>query len=175
MSWSRIIALALVGGLLAGCGYRPLYATSKADPGVTSELSRIRVAVIPDRAGQVLRNHLRTLLTPRGARDPGLYLLKVRLNETITNAAQRTDETATRAILRLTAHFSVVDQQSGKQILDGSTISLVAYDLVDSEYATLAAEADARRTAVRNTGDEIKTRLAAFFHSRGAARTVGRR
>ena len=41
--------------------------------------------------------------------------------------------------------------------------SVTSYDLVDSDFATLSAESDARKRAVRQISEDIKIRLGIYF------------
>ena len=76
MSFFRpAVAAALIS--LAACGFRPLHAPGAgAEPEV---LAGIEIAHIPDRLGQVVRNHLLDRLTPRGAPAAATYRLAVSL------------------------------------------------------------------------------------------------
>jgi LPS-assembly lipoprotein len=78
----RIVAAAsvifLVAGL-AGCGFEPLYGERK-DVSVVGELAAVRIAPIPDRAGQILRNFLLDQINPRGTAQAAAYTLTIQLS-----------------------------------------------------------------------------------------------
>lgn len=172
----RIILLAAVFGAasaLAGCGFHPLYAEHSR--GSAENLASIRVQPIPDRAGQQLYTLLLDRLTPQGAPDHPDYVLSVRLNEGIQDLAQRKDASATRSNLVIDATYilSSSDQEHPLRI-QGQVTSINSYDRVASEFATLAAEEDARHRALRTIADEIRTRVAATLENPQAYRSASR-
>ena len=75
MLWSKSLAVIAVAILLAGCGFRPLYGTIGEDLPVTTQLAQIRIAAIPDRIGQKLRNFLLDRINPEGQPQRPLYYL----------------------------------------------------------------------------------------------------
>jgi LPS-assembly lipoprotein len=155
-------ALALAVLLLAGCGFRPLYApaeTATTDP----RLASIQVAQIPDRIGQRLTIALRDSFNPGGAAIEPRYRLLVSLSTTRREVAIRRDGTASRAEIAVRAGYQLVDLDDGKVAMAGSARSSSSVDLVVNEYANLVAEEDARTRAVEDIALEIQTRCAMFF------------
>jgi LPS-assembly lipoprotein len=160
--------LALFG--LAGCGFRPLYGDNSAVGSV--DLSRVRIAAIQDqydptgnvvstaRAGQRLRNYLLDRVTPRGRTAAALYELSVTLRESKSTIGIRSDESATRGTLTMTASYSLVRLDNGATMMTSGTRSDVSYNIVSDEFATLSAENDARRRATREIGDTISLDVA---------------
>ncbi len=148
------------GLLLSSCGFRPLYGRSTAQPDVSRSLASVEIAPISDRMGQMLRTALKRRLTPYGARVPTLYTLKIQLREAITKVAIDKASFATRANLRVTANFRLLRNQDNKQITAGNPFAVASYNILNSDFATLAARADARKRAVENLADDIHTRLA---------------
>jgi len=53
--------------------------------------------------------------------------------------------------------------QDQKILFEESVRTISAYNVVQSEFATLSAERDAEDRAARDMGREISTRLAIFF------------
>src|SRR5262245_5494740 len=84
MSWSRpsraLLCAVLLAGILAGCGFRPLYRQDSSSASVP-QFAQIAIAQPEDRPSQQLRNNLLDLLTPRGTPDRPLYLLDYRVSE----------------------------------------------------------------------------------------------
>ena len=159
--WGRSTAVLAASVLVASCGFRPLYAERAT--GVSFQLAAIEINVIDNRVGQILGNHLRDQFNPYGRPSNPLYRLGVTTNETKQDLAIRKDETATRANLTLSADFTLSHADSGKELIRGSVQSTNSYNILSSDFATLSAEDDARRRAVREIGDDIKTRLASFL------------
>ncbi len=148
--------------LLGACGFRPLYGTD-ATGGAPGELATIKISPIPDRLGQQLRNHLLDLLSPRGRPADPRYVLTVRLEQATQRLAIEKDAFATRANLRLTALYSLQDPNNRENVLSGKSLVVSSYNILDSEFATLMAEKDAKARAAREIAHDIRTRLAAFF------------
>ena len=150
-----------------GCGFRPLY--GKGSGSDVAALSTVYVETIPDRIGQKLRNHLQERLSPKGPARRTYFILKVTLTESRRNLAIRKDETATRANLVITANFELIDNrraQNGK--FTGIATSINSYNVLQSDFATLSAQRDARDRALRTIADEIRLRVAAAIRDPGA-------
>ncbi|UUX47947.1 LPS assembly lipoprotein LptE [Nisaea acidiphila] len=124
----------------------------------------IKISPIPDRAGQLLRNSLRDKLTPRGVPSQPRYRLDIGLNETRTNLVILKDATSTYSKLRMVATFALVDLQTGKPVQRGQSESTTTFNRVDSDFADLAAEKDARRRAADEISEDIRLRLGLYFN-----------
>lgn len=150
--------------LLQACGFRPVY---HARGDASSEtLSTIDVEPIADRKGQQLRTMLRARLSPKGPADRAFYRLTVTLTESKSELAIRRDESATRANLTLSAKFRLERLPPyAPGTFDGSALSTNSYNVLDSDYATLSAENDARNRALRTLAEEIRLRIAAAINN----------
>jgi len=150
--------------LLSGCGFRPLYGrsgvTGRAE--VREALSGLRVRLIADRQGQRLRQILREKLALSGTASP--YELEVTMAQQIQELGVRKDSTTSRANLVVTAALKVFE--NGQQVFNDSVQSIVSYNILDDQYATVASQSDAEDRALRMLGDEIRTRLAVYFDRR---------
>jgi LPS-assembly lipoprotein len=159
---SRVCLISLFALTLSACGFRPLYGDYSGAK-VMPALETIFVEVIEDRGGQILRNELLTLISPKGMPNPTKYRLKIDLNEMETTQLQRTDETATRTDLRLVSKFVLVRVADNETVLSGGSISIGSYDLVDAEFGRITAKKNARRRASREMAQDIRSRLSTFF------------
>ena len=159
-----VLAWLALCGVLAACGFRPLYApVGEREIAANDDMSLIYVRPLPDRTGQQLHNLLLNRLNPRGQpRNPG-YVLNVRLSESIRELGIRKDETATRANLRLEASFTLRRADTRQVLIKGRGLSVNSYNILQSQYATLTSENDARARGLRELSDFIQARLAAFF------------
>ncbi len=169
MSSFRTLAPLFVVLLLGACGFRSLYGTD-ATGDAPGELATIKVKPIADRLGQQLHNSLLDLLNPRGRPANPRYLLTVGLKQNIQRLAIEKDAFATRANLRLLAKFSLQDSDSREIVLSGRSLVVSSYNILDSEFATLMAEKDAKARAARELAYDIRTRLAAFFVRQGGGK-----
>ena len=164
---SRTFATLILLTALAACGFKPLYGTDPSglsDP--QGELATIRVAPIPDRLGQLVRNQLVEYLTPRGQGAQNRYQLNVKLSLSSVGTALAQDESATRYNLTLTSNFTLVDLSTNKKVFVGVARSIAVYNVITSEYATLIARQDAERRAAQDVAEELRTRLGVFFSRR---------
>lgn len=165
--------------LLAGaCGFQPLYGTSRSslDGAVVAELAAVRIAPIPERVGQIVRNDLLDRLTPLGEPASPQYGLTVGLEEAKEGLAIQIDDTVTRFNLTLTANYVLENADTGSIVTAGSVRATAAYNVLRSDFANVVAERDAQRRAAREVSDELKTRLAVYFGGgrAGLAADLGR-
>ncbi len=162
MSWARLAAAAALL-MLAGCGFRPLHGQHAAQKGpVMEQFSQIAVATIPDRRGQMVRNELLDLLTPRGEPAQPRYVLNVGLSETIEDDMIRRTGSASRSRLTLRASYQLRD---GDKVVDtGTARTILSYDLPpDQPFAAVTSERDSERQAALSVAEQIKSRLAVYF------------
>jgi LPS-assembly lipoprotein len=181
----RSLAAFLLVAALAGCGFQPMHARPPAAgaetgeskiaarPAARAELAAIAVAPIADSSGQMLRNELTFLFAARGESVAPRYGLDVTLTETISRFAVQVTGIATRANLRLDAHYVLRDLTSGEILLRGHTHASGSFDLLADEFATLIAARDAREQAVDRLARLIDLRLGAHFGGRAPATAAG--
>lgn len=174
MSWSsavgRIGRVVAVGCLLAACGFEPLYGTRNDLP-ASAEFALIDIKPIKDRAGQELRNRLLDALTPKGPPDHPRYRLTVIMTESIEQLGVQKTAFATRANMHITASYSLLDLRTQTGVTpasgqSGSTKAVASYNILDSAFATLAAENDARTRAIEEIAEEIRLRIAIWLRDR---------
>ena len=67
---------------------------------------------------------------------------------------------ATRANLILAASYALRDAGDGEALLTGRVESIASYNILDSPYATLAAEKNARARAVKQLAHGLVERIA---------------
>ncbi len=167
---------AVLGGsivaLLDGCEFSPLYAPSAdgSDGPAARGLSQISVALIPERAGQLLRQALQTRFYGFGASRARVFELKATFGISNDAVAIRTDNTATRARLIGIAAWTLTasDPRAGT-VVSGTARAVDGYNIFDQQYfaADLANEAAQRRVA-EAVADRITIQLATYFKKSGA-------
>ena len=159
--WSFRTAVVALCAVAAACGFQPLHAPGGG--AVPSVLARIDVAPIPNRLGQVVRNHLVERLTPRGSPIAAEYRVVVSLRLSKEALAIARDDSATRFNVSLEASYDLLLISSGDIVLRGTVRSISAYNVVSSDYANVVAQRDAELRAAREVGDEMTTRLSVFL------------
>ena len=147
--------------LFSGCGFKSLYGTNGKFDSPT-ELSAIKISLIPDRIGQQVRNELLDLLTPHGAPQHPHYILKVTVVESKNAFAVKKNAFATRADLRLTGGYNLLSSDNRKLLTTGTVYVISSYDIVSSDFATLSAEKNARERSILQLSEDIRSRLAAW-------------
>ena len=167
--YTRTLTLGLCAVLLMGCGFRPLYGGGR-DGEAATELASIRVAVIAERIGQKLHNHLLDLLNPRGSAAAPKYVLRVVLTGSTERLAIAKSELATRANYGLVARYQLLQADGKRSFLTGTKKVVRSYNILTSDFATLMVEKDAKARAIQEIGHDIRTQLALFFVQRRADR-----
>lgn len=168
-SCSRRAVLAAL--TVAGCGFRPIYADRAAgERSVAAELAATRVALIPDRQGQLLRAALNRRLR-NGTAAPARTELRVALSLTRQGVGIRGDDTAARIRVAAVADYALVPLAGGEAITRGRAFAVDAFNVAPNEYfaSQLSGEAAEQRLAER-LADDIVAQLAAF-HARRTARS----
>ena len=138
--------------LLAGCGFRPLYATANQagfEHGV-----RLGQISSPEIVGEYLGEALRTRLRIRDGQTPK-YELSLTAKERAQRLAVQIDATVTRYNYRLSARYTLTDLETGN-IIKGAANSVTSYNIVSSQYSTLFAERTAQEKAAGLLVQEIE-------------------
>ncbi|MFZ0695443.1 MAG: LPS assembly lipoprotein LptE [Alphaproteobacteria bacterium] len=181
----RLIASALIAcgwiAALAGCGFHPLY--GKANPEVTAQAQLIKIGVRQEgdpktanfRIGQQLRNTLLTQLTPYGEPAQPQYYLDIKMTESTENLAIQKNQVATRANLQINATYILRHMATGGAIFSGQARGVASYDVVQSEYANLAAEQDAERRSIQAIADDITLKISFHFTQKNPTEPVATR
>ena len=165
---NRLAALLAIAAPLAlgACGLHPLYTGGGSGP-VAGSLSRVEVAAIPGKAGYLMSNALRDRLPSRSG-ESALYRLEIKLDDQITGLGVRRDDTITRERRTLRARYQLVDVSNGQIVVDATAGSDAGVDVVNSEYATIAAENTALERLSEIVADQIVTRIAVYARRQSA-------
>ena len=164
---ARLTHLMIAAGvalLLQGCGFTPLYATNQgggASAAVTERLAAVTIRPIADRDGIKLRQQLRERLQPSGAAEHPRYDLDVQMRAVTQELGVRTDATSSRANLIYTVRFALIE--GGRRIYADTAQAIVSYNILDDQYATVTSVGNAGDRAIKQLGEEIRTRLAIYF------------
>lgn len=159
-SASRLVAMAVIAPLLAGCGFQPMYAETSAGVQLDDVMRTVSVATIPGRVGQRIRNELIYATTGGGYSDAPRYRLEIAIRESVQDTfVARTGEAEGRAY-QLTAAFKLIRIDDETVIVSGQSVSRASYDNLDSTFADIRARRDAENRAARTVADDIETRVA---------------
>ena len=160
---------ALLGSVgLGGCGFRPVYGRASAG-GVQSSLAAIEVPLLPDRAGQLLRQALQQRFD-RGEGVLKRYVLTVSYGVAADSISIQQDSTATRVREYGTATWFLKAADPAQTLVaSGTARALDGVNVIDQQYfeADLASEAASRRIA-EAIADQITLQLATYFSKQKA-------
>ncbi len=123
----------------------------------------MRVDLIPDRAGQELRNELLDRLNPRGTPGKPASHLEVRLSIAKQNLGIQRDDSSRLGRVDVTASFILRETGTDRALHQGSSRSITTFPVVQSNFANIQAENDAQSRALREISDDIRAQLALFF------------
>lgn len=163
-----LLPLALL--LLAACGFEPVYGERPTRLGgsMSEAMRSIEIVQVREREGQVLRNRLIDALTPRGPVAAPRYALDVELDEDVEGFAFRPDRAVTRERVEVRARMVLTDHETGAAEIDETLSVWTSYDIVQSDFANIAAQRDARARAAEQLADRIVARIALYLREPGA-------
>lgn len=158
------------GGVLAGCGFQPVYMATKDGPGAAAGLAEIEVAPIYERPGQILRQALLGRLRTQDG-TPRKFDLNVIF--WISGEAQGVLNFTQATRMRLVAYstWALSGRDSKRtRLTEGSDRLVDGFDLFDAQYFALdlSNEAAQRRLA-EAMAERIALRLAMWFHQHPTA------
>lgn len=157
----KVFYLCILGFSLTACGYQPLHGkrTTTLNTEMQDELATVWIHEIEDRAGQLLHNELLTLFNTKGLSQQPKYKLKINYNESSSGLGIGKDKFATRANLNAAADFNL----TGPIELNGTSQSVVSYNILTSPTGTEFAKRDAQVRAIKNVALDIYRRIAVHF------------
>ena len=172
----RNIALMALIVFISGCGFEPLYVEKKSstsewyydndfDTGIKEEMASVKVELIQDRIGQLIRNDLLDKLTPKGTpQHPKYYLSITDISKQEIDQALRNDITATRKKVIYKVSY-ILKNSEREKILDGNSVAYLGYDILRDPYSTTFAQKKNEKNAAKIIANDISLRLGAYFHS----------
>lgn len=136
------------------------------DKANVAQLRQIKVDVIANRPGQVLRNYLLDTMTEKNS-PSNRYILRVTLTETKNKLGLRRDETSSFQETVITAHLHLDDAQTGKTVFRDVVTQIASIPLGSNtrseSYSADVAEEGARDKALKIIADDINLHIASFL------------
>ncbi|WPB86250.1 LPS assembly lipoprotein LptE [Sediminicoccus rosea] len=178
-----LLAAPLLAPLMAlgACGFRPLYgpngeggtgaAVAANEPNLAEALASVRVGLIPERNGQLMRRALQRQL--EGSR-PGVqsrYDLEVTLVYATEVLGYQTDGLATRVRVVASANWVLATQSVPREVVDrGSARTVDAYNLPNLQFfASDASREDMERRLVAELSQRVTVGVAVALRRRMAS------
>jgi LPS-assembly lipoprotein len=159
----------ILAPLLGACGFHPLYQGGNAGT-VEPQLAAIKIMPIKEHIGQLLGWQLQTDFNPDDRAVEPRYRLYVGLALRQDFLATQSNAISTRGQISGAADC-VLTTLNGKRVLYRARIQSIAdYDINSDAYSSLVGKSTAEKAVVRDMGEEIEMRLAAYFSGRSAAR-----
>lgn len=156
--------------LLASCGFQPLYATGdfggSLDDQVAQKLQQVAIEPIPERSGQILRNHLIDLMYSKGRPAKPQHRLKVDLTTSEEYLGLLANATSTLAEVHCNATFTLTDTQ-GKEVFKGTAHSATTYDRLNNQFVNLSAHDDAMARTLSEIATQIANQVAMHLKGKG--------
>ncbi|WP_421789840.1 LPS assembly lipoprotein LptE [Hyphobacterium sp.] len=160
----RTALISLLGAAslaLSACAFQPLY----GDAGQVSAIRSVTIAVDgQERVDQMLAEALNDRFgTPAGGR----FRLVTETDTNTSGLGVGADDIASRAVLRLSVDFSLVDTRSGTPELTETVNTEATFDIPAEPFAAISARRDAEERAARDAADRIAVRVARHIHRTG--------
>ena len=156
---------------LAGCGFEPLYGSrTPGGEAVRDDLAAVKIDLIANRSGQILRNYLLGMMTPQGEPPRPAYRLQIVLQEPRPqDLGIARDDSVVRYNYGIRARFRLYDAAGRRVLVEGLSDSSSSFSVTNSEYATVAARDNARERVLEEIAGDIRIQLGTFFREQRAA------
>lgn len=163
------VLLILAGGLVSACGFEPLHRGTSASS--SAALANVEIARIPDRSGQILRNDLLSMMTPRGYAPSPAWRLVVTLRETKQEVLLEETSFSTRADVIMTATAQLIRQADNTVMNTGTVEAVSSYNILSAsqEYANVISERDAREGALKLVARDIVRQVSVWLRNAESA------
>lgn len=176
-----MLALPLLA--LGACGFRPVYGpqgevtgsvAGENEPRLRDSLGAVRVGIIPDRNGQLMRRALQRQLEGNQPGVQGRYELDVQIRYATEILGYQTDGLATRVRIVATASWILVTMGTPREVVDrGSARTLDAFNLPNLQFfASDASREDMERRLVAELSDRVVLGVAVALRRRIGAQAV---
>lgn len=150
---------------LSGCGFRPMH-TNSVKPSIqeSAVYQSIKIDIVPNREGQILRNELiDRLYIYNSVTNPQYTLTIDPIKESPRDIAITKSSEATRAQLWMTSAMHLKNV-AGEEILSRDLRSIASYNTLESEFATRVTEKAARESALVDLARQIELQLNLYFN-----------
>src|ERR1700678_2614883 len=172
---ARLLAVAVLAALTAGC-FHPMYAEhSDGTPGLREKLLGVELPPVDKpnasreaRLGVEIRNALAFKLYGNATGTTPTHRLVIKFTTNRTSLIiDPTTGLPSNEDVGIDAQYNLIEVATNKSVMTGTTFSRVSYDIPGSyqRFARARAFRDAEDRAAQEIADNIQTRLAAFFYA----------
>lgn len=170
------LAVLCASGSLAGCGFTPVYGEhGHGSTAAGPRVANVRIASMgPGEIGMYMRESLLDNITGSVEPEHPTHVLFVSPQVAESSILVQSNAYVTRYNVAVSATYKLTDMATGQVVTEGQTRALSAYNVIQSEYATLVGKRDAERRAADTAAHDISMRVALYFsHNTGAAAATG--
>lgn len=163
-SWRAMVFL--VGLLVGGCGFEPVYGErTGGGGGAQDRLAEVNVLLMPERSGQLLRQALQSRLERGGAGAARRYDLSVQFAISGEPIGIQRDNSTSRLRLIGTANWSLYAQDAQRStIASGTAREVDAFNIISQQiFAAELANSAVQRRMADAVADQIVLQLASHF------------
>jgi LPS-assembly lipoprotein len=172
--WRRGFLLAPF--VLGACGFRPMHLPENAaapttDSGLARELAAVRVALIPERNGQLMRRDLQRRLEGSLPGTPARYELQTYLAVTAEVLGYRRDGAISRVRYLASAPWVLTTLGSSPTVIGRNTArTLDAFNIPDQQFfAADASRLDMERRIVEELSERVYEGVVIALRARPAS------
>ena len=154
---------------LASCGFEPLYGPHSAveAPGVESHLAQIKIVQLPERTGQILRNHLLDKINPAGEPTQPEAHLDVDVTLAKQSTSLRRDGTTQRFNMLAMVKVILRDKDNKKILYEDTINRTASFSIGDATaafgYASTVSESDAKKRTLLLVAEDLHLMLATYY------------
>lgn len=161
----RLLAVLISVFLLSACGFSPLYSSSGSGAhAVQTALNEIYIDIIPDKAGQYLRNRMIDRFHTKGTPQSPQYRLNMSpISEGRTDLDITKTANTTRAQLRLSTTMTLQEAASGKVLLQRGLHSTASFNILPSQFTTRVSAENARLNVLDDLARQAEQQIVLYF------------
>ena len=159
---ARVLPLCFALFLLAACGFEPVLARrAPAESSQQVYLPEVRIETDRSHLGQLLKAEIEDQINPRHDAPAKRYVLKITVSDTVIPLFINPDGTASRGEIFYDSHYTLTRLADNVQIASGKITRASSFNSSETaDYATYAAQEDAKRRGIVELSKDYALRLA---------------
>jgi len=152
--------------ILGACGFEPMHGSAFNSNGtnIKAELSQVKISNIPNKEGQFLRNALIDRFYGNDRPINPKYRLDITpIVESTYNLDITVRADVTRKQLSLSTKMSLIDNDSGKILLERPLKSSASYNVLISEFATRVSKNNTRENVLDDLARQAELQISLYL------------
>ncbi len=156
------ILLMLLLFFVSACGFKPMYATGGgahfAENPINLQIDDIKTGI-----GQQLRIEIEDRFDKINSANGKPYRLIANVQKNLQPVLTDQDRRISRYNVIIKSNYNLIDLENGKVVAKGTLSARSAYNVVQSEYATYAADDNATKEATTQLAENYLSTLTNYF------------